>query len=90
MKRKVFPDGSYVEWANKECVNYVEPDRWVQVWVDHEPGLFSRGRIIRLSSINKWTTNNDGFQIEIDQETKKSIVDKIIKYFEGIKVSIEE
>jgi hypothetical protein len=89
-KKCSFPDDSYIEWANKECVNYVEPNRKVQVWVDHEPGLFSRGRIIRLSSLNNWTEVFDGAVTEIDEQTRLTIIEKIKLYFGDTKISIED
>ena len=55
MTKKIFDDGSSIEWVDKETLKYSEQGFSVLVWVDYYRESFLKfGRVINASSIIKW------------------------------------
>ena len=81
--RKVFDDGSSVEWIDKETIKYTEGDYSLLIWVDFEPGFFSYGRTIKSASIETWDTKPRGESKLIDENKKQDIIDKIQRYYKS-------
>jgi hypothetical protein len=79
-----FPDGSSVAWVDRETLKYSDGSHSVLVWVDFEPGFFSKGRIIKASSIQEWESAGDGVKITEDKKTE--IINKVTKYYEQNKI----
>ncbi|MBV1777376.1 hypothetical protein KSF73_16770 [Burkholderiaceae bacterium DAT-1] len=75
--------GGFVEWVDRETVRYSGPKGEMLVWVDYEPGFFSRGRIIRGMT--------EGNGANKDYELKNEVKIKVVEYFEthGISCRIE-
>ncbi len=86
---KSFDDGSSVEWIDRETLKYSRGEFSVLVWIDSEPGVFSTGRIIRMSSIRNWETSPEGCSDQIDDNVRKEIIDKILLYFKNRGCRIE-
>lgn len=82
-RKKVFDDGSVVEWVDKETLRYTNGSFSVLVWVDFEPGFFSTGRIIKASSIKKWDTFPNGDIETVNDMQKRDIIERIQKYYES-------
>ena len=76
-----FPDGSKVEWVDRETLRYSEDPKSVLIWVDFEPGFFSRGRIIKASSIQQWESVDTQEASTITNEKRTDIIEKIKKYY---------
>ncbi len=82
-KKKLFEDGSSVEWIDRETLRYRRNGFSALIWVDFEPGFFTNGRIIRSSSLKNWETVPPGRSIEISAEERQEIIDKIKLYFQS-------
>lgn len=85
MSKKNFEDGSFIEWVDRETLNYCEGNFSVLVWIDFEPGLFSNGRIIKSSSITTWDKKPNGQSELIDEYKKKEVILKIQQYYKSFK-----
>ena len=72
-----FEDGSLIEWEDRETIRYIEGRYSALIWVDFEPGFFSRGRIIRTSSIDEWELSPDEVDKKISASKKMEIINKI-------------
>jgi hypothetical protein len=81
-----FTDGSSIEWVDKETLRYSDGSHTVMVWVDFEPGFFSKGRIIKASSILKWDSCPSNEPAEISDETRSQIIGKVTDYYKRHKV----
>jgi hypothetical protein len=82
--RKIFEDGSSIEWVNVQTVLYTEGAFSTSVWNEAEPsGFFSSIRVIMSSTITKWDTWPAGSSQYIDENKKKEIIDKVCRYFKG-------
>jgi hypothetical protein len=81
--RNVFmlDDGSSIQWVDKESLAYKENGFEVTVWVDFEPGFFSRGRILKLSSLGSWSKWPDTGSNVIGREKRDEIIEKVKKYY---------
>ena len=86
-----FEDGITIEWVDRETLRYSDHARSALIWVDFEPGWFSRGRILKTSSICKWESYPREEAEEIFEEKKKQIVEKVQEYYkrQKIKCTIE-
>lgn len=91
-KIKQYSDSSSIEWVDRETLKYSEGSRSVLIWVDFEPGVFSRGRIIKTSSITSWSDKTNDDNESIDDDKKQDILNKVKDYYEEqkIKYRIEE
>lgn len=88
--KKIFKDGSFLEWVDKETLRYVEGGFNVLVWVDYfEEGLFSNGRVIKASSLVKWDSKPQNYSETIDELKKNEIINKIKEYYLNKKIRIE-
>ncbi|MBR7745035.1 hypothetical protein [Undibacterium baiyunense] len=74
-------NGSTVEWIDKETLKYSKDGFQVLIWVDFEPGFFKRGRIVRLSSMEKWNEANDPNDLIISAVAKDEILTALDQYF---------
>jgi hypothetical protein len=84
MKKKItFDDGSSVEWVDKETLQYREGNYSALIWVDFEPGIFSSGKVIKASSINKWGSKPEDASGHIDERKKNEIIEKIMMYYKA-------
>ena len=81
-----FDDGSYIVWEDRESVRYIEDDMEALVWVDYESGFFSRGRIIRSSSIGKWEKHPANIPSDIDEGKKDEIISKLMRCYKKCRV----
>jgi hypothetical protein len=76
-----FPDGSSIEWVDKETLRYRDSAGSALVWVDFETGMFSKGRIIRASSIKLWESPTSTGVNHIDATQKEQIIAKVKSYY---------
>lgn len=87
-----FEDGTVVAIEDRETVRYTHDDKVALVWVDYEPGFFSRGRVIKLSSIQSW--KDSGAQGDVTREIidsdKEKIVERVKEYLRGTPVRVED
>ncbi|WP_018016147.1 hypothetical protein [Teredinibacter turnerae] len=81
--KKIFEDGSCVEWKDRETLLYKEGERSASIWVDFEPGWFKSGRIIKTDSVEYWDDLSGTGKVKIDQNKKQEIIDKVILYYKG-------
>lgn len=81
-----FPDGSCLEWVDRETLRYSEKDMSVLIWVDYEPGFFSAGRVIKAASIDKWISAGPMNASEIEEDKKQEIIRKIRQYYKKSRV----
>ncbi len=77
-----FDDGSILKWEDRETLRYIEGESSALIWVDFEPGFFSRGRILRSSSIDKWEEDSKGVVTAISEAKKADIINKVKLYYE--------
>jgi hypothetical protein len=82
--KQTFKDGSSIEWEDKETLKYIEGDLTVFIWVDYEPGFFSRGRIIKSFSMSR------GFSESFETNKKQEIIEKVKRYFKFRKISVSD
>jgi hypothetical protein len=83
-RKKIFEDGSSIEWVDKETLKYTESGFSVHIWVDFEPGFFSNGRIIKSSSIKTKDSLPWSSSTFIDENKKREIIEKIQKYYKSM------
>jgi len=90
-KKKIFDDGSSIEWISKEGLKYAENGYSVLVWVDYEPGFFNNSRIIKSSSLIRWQIKPNGMPDVIDEIKKNEIIEKAKEYFDskGVRCRVE-
>lgn len=86
---KLFEDGSSVEWKDRETLEYRYGERYVLVWVDYEPGIFSRGRVIKRESLERWSYLSDGHKTPISDVELTEIVGKLSKFLGNRPVRVE-
>ena len=86
-----FTDGSSVSWVDKETLRYSDALHSALIWVDFEPGLFSKGRIIKASSINTWESCPEDESPDISDDARTRILGKATEYYErhNVKCRIE-
>ena len=85
MKKKLFNDGSSIEWVDKETLKYSEKEFSVLIWVDYyKIGFFKYGRVIKASSIEKWNTEAESSIELISANKKNEIIKKIQLYYESL------
>ncbi|MEQ1486360.1 hypothetical protein [Methyloglobulus sp.] len=90
MKKK-FDDGSYIKWASKETIMYVDGEFSVEVWGDYfRSGSFSTGRIIKYPSVMKWSARPESYSEIISNEKRNEIIEKIKVFLGHCKVIIQE
>lgn len=87
-----FDDGSSIEVIDRETLRYEVNGFATLIWIDAEPGFFKGGRVIKASSIERWTEVAGGRSAEIDAEQRRKIVEKAVQYFRHYraKVRVEE
>lgn len=66
-------DAVSIEWVDRETFAYIAGNEKVLVWVDYEPGFFSRGRIIHKDSIKSWVSGG-GTELRPVSEPEKALV----------------
>jgi hypothetical protein len=81
MKTLVLDDGSRLVWKDRETLCYEDAGRLALIWVDYEPGFFSRGRVIHMSSLERWHQTPQGADEAISDEKKGQIIAKVRQYF---------
>lgn len=88
--KKIFEDGSSVEWKDRETLLYKEGECAASIWVDFEPGWFKSGRIIKTDSLEYWDDLSGTENVKIDQNKKQEIINKVILYYKdlGKKVTV--
>lgn len=78
----LFDDGSSIEWEDRESLQYREVDGHIAlIWVDFEPGFFSRGRVLMIESLDKWHTVPEGRSLDLSNEKREEIIAKVRKYY---------
>jgi hypothetical protein len=88
------PDGSQITWIDRETLEYSETGRSTLVWVDYGPGLFSKKRVLRTSSILEWNpaTRAGSVAMEITPADRARIIRAVSDYYEaeGVNLIVEE
>jgi hypothetical protein len=79
--KKIFEDGSCLEWIDKETLLYSEIGKSISIWVDFEPGWSKSGRIINTDSIEYWDELAGVEKSKIDPYKKQEIIDKVALYY---------
>jgi hypothetical protein len=92
MRRQLtFDDGSSIAWNDRETLRYSDGHRTALVWLDYESGLFSRGRVIRTSSIEKWEKDaKTGIAEPIHAAMVLIILEKVRAYLGRGKIPFRE
>lgn len=85
-----FENGVVITTEDKETIRYEDGGKVALAWVDHEPGFFKRGRIIRLSSLEHWKNSSCQDQRRISDEDQRKIIEMITRYLHGIPVQVED
>lgn len=88
-KTVAFDDGSRITWKDRETLLYEEPGYAALLWVDYEPGFFSRGRILRAESLDRWHVCPKGSGECISPEKKAQITKRVQQYFGKVSVRSE-
>lgn len=83
-----FDDGSSITWKDRETLLYEEPGYTLRLWVDYEPGLFSKGRILRKDSLRHWQVFPQGAEELISPEKRDQIIARVRQYFGNTPVRI--
>jgi len=78
---------STIQWVDRETLKYTHKGYSALIWVDHEPGFFNRGRIIKKSSIMNWNTVPSGALEAIDANSVYQIIECIKQYYKHINKS---
>lgn len=89
----LFDDGSSIEWEDRQSLKYDEGNGYMAlIWVDDEPGFFSRGMVLMIQSLDRWREAPTGCSLEISNEKKQEIVNKVRKYYgrKPLRISNEE
>ncbi len=82
VKKMLFDDGSSIEWKDRESLKYNQHDGYAAlIWIDFEPGFFSRGRVLMTQSLDRWRTGPDGQPLEITYEKREEIIEKVRRYY---------
>ena len=84
-----FADGSKLSWESKETLIYEKDNQMVSVWFDFGPGLFSKKRIVKMSSLKNWQVCPIGITTEISSVEAADIVSKIKVFCPKLDVEIE-
>lgn len=88
--KKTFSDGSSLEWVDRETLRYIEGDCALSIWVDYfSKGLFSAGRVIKVSSMKKWDSKPNGISEVVGKEKTQDIIEKIKEYYHGVEVRVD-
>lgn len=88
MSKKVFDDGSSVEWTSRESLRYTEGHLSVSIGVDFEEGWFKSGRIVRTGTIRSWEGGSSDEASAITEEKKKEIIDKVVLYYKHFRKKV--
>lgn len=88
--KMAFNDGSFIEWADRESLRYIEPGRVALLWVDYETGIFNRGRVLMMRSLDRWHEAPAGDPLEIPTDKREEIVEKIRKYYGNRSLRLSE
>ena len=83
-----FSDGTTLEWIDRETIRYTEGQSYVDIWVDFAPGFFSKGRVLRKSSLEQWTETPDSTSSQFDSKKLAEIIDKVQQYYDALGVSL--
>jgi hypothetical protein len=75
------PPGATVEWVDRETVAYVRGNERALAWVDFQKGLFSRGRVLKKSSIESWQDHSGQIIREVTDPERELIVEAIVDYY---------
>ena len=87
MTKKLFDDGSSVEWVDKETLNYSEHGFSVLVRVDFfRESFFKYGRVIKASSIIEWNVYPESASKIIDESKRVEIIDKLKAYYKDLNI----
>jgi len=78
---KVFPDGSKIEWVDRETIKYTEGENTVNIWMDHVPFAFPGKMIIKHESLRFWEAKQSATKLEISKDKQKDIIRKIFLYY---------
>jgi hypothetical protein len=85
------PDGTSIEWVDKETLRYADASRSALIWVDFAPGLFSRKRVIHSSSIDNWEASGASIDApeRISDDDRVKILEAISTYYRERGVGFE-
>jgi hypothetical protein len=82
------PLSASVVWIDRETYAYVVGGEKVLVWVDYEPGLFSRGRVIHSESIDSWVSSNGDAVRLVSEQERATIVEAISAHLQANKSKV--
>jgi hypothetical protein len=85
-KREQIDDGKVIEWVDSETIRFIDNDRSALIWMDYEPGLFKRGRIVRSDSIQQWEARSIDDNLAVSDNEKNALIDHVLRFFEAIGV----
>jgi len=84
-----FSDGSKISWLDRETLIYEESTYRATIWLDFAPGLFSRARVLKLSSLSVWRNSLTQGDEPMSDEKKAEIIEKVRIYYAGKKILTE-
>lgn len=85
-----FDDGSSITWKDRESLQYEDDvSHFALIWLDFEPGIFKKGRVLRSESLKRWHAYPEGSEGSIPPEKRAEIVEKVRSYMDGVPVRVE-
>jgi hypothetical protein len=71
-----------IDWIDRETLAYRAGELSVFVWVDFEPSIFSRGRVLHTDSINQWIDAEFNGVRTVTQQERDEIIGAIRQYYQ--------
>ena len=66
-----------IDWIDRETLAFRSSGLTVLVWVDFEPGLFSRGRVIHTDSIRQWVDSESNEVRTVTEIERDAIISAV-------------
>jgi hypothetical protein len=83
MTQHTFPDGSSIDWVDRETLRYSKGEYSALVWCDFGEGFFSSERIIRTDSLLNWEKAPQGESPMISSVWKQTILSRVANYYDS-------
>ena len=66
-----------IDWIDRETLAYRSSGLTALVWVDFEPGLISRGRVIHTDSIKRWVDSGSNEVRPVTEAERDAIISAV-------------
>jgi hypothetical protein len=77
-----------VVWIDRETFAYSLGNEKVLVWVDYEPGLFSKDRVIHSESVRHWVSTAGNVIRDVTEAERTAIVQAVADHLRSKKATV--